>query len=120
PSDVAGPAVEGLRVDGLCCPRCLDELLDCLVEHTEEDGRPILYFNDFTDAAAGGNLPLQDEWDTREMANRRLARRRSAEAQAEAEIRLWGSETDATGMAVAAVDGGAGGIAAGGCGSAAP
>jgi len=27
------------RVGGLLNPRCLDELLDCLVEHRDEDGR---------------------------------------------------------------------------------
>lgn len=70
---------------------------------------------------------MQDEWDEREMANRRRARRRGAVEQAEAEVRLWGCETDATGQTLvggqirdtAAVSDGTPTAAAGGAGAAA-
>ncbi|CAN0529969.1 unnamed protein product, partial [Ectocarpus sp. 12 AP-2014] len=46
----AGGGEKGVRVNGLCNPRCLDELLDSLVEYKDDDGRPILYFNDNIDS----------------------------------------------------------------------
>ncbi|CAM9674290.1 unnamed protein product, partial [Ectocarpus fasciculatus] len=108
----AGVGENGARGDGLCNPRCLDELLDGLVEYRDDDGRPILYFNDnidsFKAAAGGGDIRLQDEWDEREMANLRQAGSRQAEAQATAEIRLWGCETDAAGAPAGAASSSAG------------
>lgn len=77
--------------------------------------RPILYLKDEAEAAAAGDggsgsgngdLRMQDEWDEREMGNRRQARRRAAEDQAAAEIRLWGCETDAAGAPLSAEEGG--------------
>lgn len=79
--------------------------------------RPILYFNDNIDSfkaavggreAGGGDIRLQDEWDEREMANLRQAGSRQAEAQAAAEIRLWGCETDAAGAPTGAASSSAG------------
>ncbi|CAN0011689.1 unnamed protein product, partial [Laminaria digitata] len=56
-------------------------------------------------------VALQDEWDDREMSNLRMYRRRVAEANAQAEISVWGCDTDSVGGYVAA-DGGEGGLGA--------
>ncbi|CAM9639997.1 unnamed protein product [Ectocarpus fasciculatus] len=76
-------------------PHDLKELLDSLVEHTEDDGRPVLYLKD-----DGEGLQLQDEWDQREMLQTQQARRRDADARTRAELEAWGCETDATGAVI--------------------
>ncbi|CAM9823662.1 unnamed protein product [Ectocarpus sp. 4 AP-2014] len=73
----------------------LKELLDCLVEHTEDDGRPVLYFKD-----DGEELQLQDKWDQREMLLTQQARHQDADARTRAELEAWGCETDATGAVI--------------------
>ncbi|CAM9165506.1 unnamed protein product [Ectocarpus sp. 12 AP-2014] len=73
-------------------PHDLKELLDSLVEHTEDDARPVLYLKD-----DGEELQLQGEWDQREMLLTQQARHRDADARTRAEFEAWGCETDSTG-----------------------
>ncbi|CAM9572674.1 unnamed protein product [Ectocarpus sp. 8 AP-2014] len=76
-------------------PHDLKELLDFLVENTEDDGRPVLYLKD-----DGEELQLQDEWDQREELQTQQARHRDADARTRTEVEAWGCETDATGAVI--------------------
>ena len=102
-----------------CSPPCAVGCHIC-----SPSNRPILYLSDGFGGNGGGGdgdgeLAIQDEWDEREMTNLRLARRREAELNARAEIRLWGCDTDNVGaVAAPGVQGGA--LDAGAWGGAGP